>query len=508
MKLRKYFLHILLLFVIVAVQLIGCNKFLDKKPLGQAISGDVSQGGEEAAVLGLYANLTGWCALTSWPYLVFHAIRSDDSKCGTPGDGDATEAMMKFQYSKDNWLTNLEYENYMSYVIQASNVIADIDSLQLTDAWSLTNKGEACCLRAFAYFDLVRDYGEVPIINFKVRQASDGNVAKSSVSQVYAQIQKDLAVAIQYLPKQWDSKYIGRVTQGTAQTLLAKAYLYQKNWSQCLTYCNAVISSGVYSLDPSYAHLFTEAGENGTESIFEIQNYESSNGSISYTNSLANIEGVRGTGSWNLGWGWNLPDSNLVLNAYEANDPRLNQTVLFAGQPDGVYGVTVPSYQPGNSVNNWPYWNKKVYTDPVRRAATGDFGGNWLHTIILRYADVLLMAAEAANETGDGATAAKYLEMVRNRASGNLGQSRTLLPYIAYQNQTQMRTAIKKERRVEFAMEFERFYDLVRWTPATDGIDAPTVYASKGYQTKNQYYPIPQPDIDKSNGVLKQNPNY
>ena len=118
------------------------------------------------------------------------------------------------------------------------------------------------------------------------------------------------------------------------------------------------------------------------------------------------------------------------------------------------------------------------------------------------------MLAEASNETGDGATAAANLELVRNRASGNLGASRTVLPYIPYVNQAQMRTAIKNERRWEFAMEGYRFNDLVRWTPASDGIDAPTVLSGLGYQPKNALYPIPQPAIDLSGGVLVQNPNY
>ena len=112
------------------------------------------------------------------------------------------------------------------------------------------------------------------------------------------------------------------------------------------------------------------------------------------------------------------------------------------------------------------------------------------------------MLAEAENETGNGAGAATHLEMIRNRASGNLGQSRTILPYIPFTSQAQMRTAIKDERRWEFAMEGSRFYDLVRWG------DAVSALSSLGYTNRCRYYPIPQKAIDLSGGVLKQNPEW
>ena len=112
------------------------------------------------------------------------------------------------------------------------------------------------------------------------------------------------------------------------------------------------------------------------------------------------------------------------------------------------------------------------------------------------------MLAEAANEAGDGATGAVNLEKIRNRASGNLGPTRTVLPPIPFVNQAQMRAAIKEERRWEFAMEGQRFYDLVRWG------DALTVLGPLGYTNRARFYPIPQKAIDLSGNVLKQNPEW
>jgi hypothetical protein len=129
-------------------------------------------------------------------------------------------------------------------------------------------------------------------------------------------------------------------------------------------------------------------------------------------------------------------------------------------------------------------------------------GAYWINHRILRYADVILMLAEAANEMGDGATAEANLELIRNRASGMLGDGRTIVPKITFTDQNQMRQAIKDERRWEFAMEGYRFYDLVRWG------DAVTELGPLGYTDRARYYPIPQKAIDLSGGVLKQNPEW
>ena len=221
---------------------------------------------------------------------------------------------------------------------------------------------------------------------------------------------------------------------------------------------------------------------------------------------------------WNLGWGWNTATQGLV-DAWDNKDPRRAKSILFSGQNDGGidmggYGVTLPPYTSPDGTGGGfaqKYWNKKLYTgnDPAMRKFTGflgtadnNGGADWINHRILRYADVILMLAEAANEKGDGATAAANLELIRNRASGNLGPARTIVPPIAFTGQAQMRTAIKNERRFEFALEGYRFYDLVRWG------DAVSVLGGLGYTNKARYYPIPQQAITLSGGVLKQNPEW
>jgi hypothetical protein len=273
-----------------------------------------------------------------------------------------------------------------------------------------------------------------------------------------------------------------------------------------------------YQLLPQFTDVWKDglfnAGKNSKESIFEMQATVGQNGTANYGVQWGTCQNVRQGGAsndWNLGWGWNTP-TQVLQNAWDSTDPRKAQTILYSGRSDGGpsqggYGLTLPPYNPGVALDQ-PYWNKKVYSDPQMRAYTGQIGpsggADWIDHRIIRYADILLMMAESLNELGD-TTATTYLEQVRARArNGNP----SVLPYISYQSQAQLRKAIKNERRWEFAMEGLRFYDLVRWTPATDSIDAPHALGSLGYTLRNALYPIPQPAIDLSGGVLVQNPNY
>lgn len=474
--------------------LASCSDFLDRKPLGTATEGDLTVGGVEGKVFGLYGDLR-LEGVSSLPMIFMHEMRSDDAiKGSTPTDGAAYEQMADyFKYDKaDGWL-NLGYWNdHYKLIYDCNDVLHDIDSLKLNTAGDVINQAEAKFFRAYAYFDLVRTYGEVPLIDFKIYNIGDANIQKSSVDKIYAFIDKDLEFASANLPATWNSSFIGRATSGAANALWAKAKLYRSDWAGALAKCNLVINSGQYSLLDSYDKFFTEDGENSSESILEVQMYVNANGNVGYYNNYNGCQGVRGSGDWDLGWGWNVPSQALV-DSYEAGDPRKTTTILYSGGPDG-YGLTVPAAL--GSIQ--PYWNRKVYSNPARRAATGMKYANWLNVRILRYADVLLMAAEASNELGDATTALNYLEKIRARARG----ASNVLPQITTTDKASLRTAIKKERRAEFGMEHERFFDLVRWG------DAQTVLGASGYTAKCKYYPIPQDIIDKAQGKLTQNPDW
>ncbi len=504
---------VLLITIPVAIASVGCQKFLDRKPL-QATLSDLNQGGVEGLALGLYGAIRnpdeGGAAWGHIPYLAIHSFRDDDAMKGSsPSDGaDWAVIYDQFQYSKDHWSTNIYYERKYKMIDHANILIHTVDSLKLTDPASLVNLAEGKFFRALSYFDLVRTYGKVRKIDFPVTtNAQVNSLPKSDESVIYGLIDADLQYAVAHLPLNWknasgQNKYPGRLTRGAAQTLLAKTMMYRQQWAGALGLLQQVIASGEYGL-AKYNLAYNEEGENGKESIFEIQAYTppgASGTAQSLYSFFATSQGVRGSGDWDLGWGWNTPTPDLVA-AYEAGDPRKDYTILYTGQSDdpahGGYGRTLPTGLPR------AYWNKKAYVDPKRQQETGDIhGAGFLNQRILRYADVLLMAAEAANEIGGAANqtlAVNYLEQVRVRArDGN----NSVLPFVAFVSQTQMRTAIKQERRVEFAMEGERFFDLVRWG------DAVNVLGPLGYQARNKYLPLPQPVIDQSGGALVQNPDY
>lgn len=480
---------------------IGCQKFLDREPLGRYILDDVQSSSFESAVFGVYANLRQE-GLTAMPYIAIHGFRSDDSDKGSlPADGADSEVFFdNFQYRTDFWLLNNYWTDHYRLIQSANNVIVDITESGSSDPAVLINLGEAKFIRAYAYFNMVRSFGEVPKIDFKVTEAGQSNIAKSSADEIFELIDADLRDAVAYLPVEWASQYAGRLTKGAAYALQAKTFLWRSNWGMALASAESVINLNKYSLVNDYQSIFREDGENNNESVFEIQAY--------YTSSITNLgiryaemQGVRGEGDWNLGWGWNTPTEDLA-QAFETGDPRKDATLLYSGQVNTPFGELVPAATATLPRN---YWNKKVYTDPRQRTALSSNFGRWMNLRVIRYADVLLMAAEAANELGgsENITKAKgYLEQVRGRARGS---NNNILPAVTTDDQGELRTAIRHERRVELGMENERFFDLVRWQ-----IDLQVLHAhgKTGYQLKHRLLPIPQPEIDRSNGVLKQNPDY
>ena len=482
----------------------GCKKFLDRKPLTATLD-DLNVGGVEGQIFGLYGGIrnpdVAGIGFGGINWLGMHALRSDDQEVvADPGAGGWHTTYDLFQYVKDDWSTNEYWARHYVLIGLANTALQTIDTLKLTDQASLINKAEALWFRAYSYFELVRTYGQVPLITFRIYDAAQANIAKSTEAQIYAQIDADLTFAEQNLPLNWNnptgqSKFPGRLTSGAAKTLHAKTLLYRQNWATSLGLSQSVIASNQYSLTPEYWRIWKTAGENNEESIFEVQAYQSAGAADNYWSWWGTQQGVRGAGEWNLGWGWNTPTQNLV-DAYEPGDKRKSATILFSGQPDdqanGGYGRTLPPFPTLPA----KYWNKKTYADPTEQLIVGDpTGAAYINQRVLRYSDVLLMAAEAANEIGGAANqalAVGWVNQVRNRAG---------LPSITFVDQAQLRSVIKKERRVEFGMEGERFFDLVRWG------DAVSVLGPLGYQHKHRYYPIP-PGALASNPNLVQNPEW
>jgi hypothetical protein len=258
-----------------------------------------------------------------------------------------------------------------------------------------------------------------------------------------------------------------------------------------LNYTTQVMALG-YSLFPNYEKQFRIENENNSESIFEIQaNYDANNADLSN----CQYSQTQGNRDANAGWGFNVPTEDLV-NAFETGDPRLQGSVMIAGTvtPEGD-AVPLPSAGAPSR------YNMKSYV-PFALAVVDNQGADQ-NKRVLRYAEVLLMNAEANNELGNSADALASLEMVRARARSNSASPATTLPAVTTTDQATLRTTIWHERRVELAMEFDRFFDLVR-----EG-QAPAKLGPKGFKEGiNEIFPIPQTQIDLSGGTLVQNPGY
>lgn len=227
-----------------------------------------------------------------------------------------------------------------------------------------------------------------------------------------------------YLPTTWQSMYVGRLTWGAARAFHARTYMMRNDWGNMRTAAEDVINSKLYNLNTPYDKIFREDGENCSESVFELQctSTESMPGSNTIGSQFASVQGVRGAGEWNLGWGQHTPTQELA-DAFEEGDPRKDETLLYFVR-NGEDPDLIPANKPWGEkpVSNADviakYFNKKAYTDPSLRTKYTK-GGYWVNIRLIRYADVVLMASEAACELNDLPAARNYLEMVRARARGN-----------------------------------------------------------------------------------------
>lgn len=505
--------HLALVAVLLLLSITGCKKFLDTQRQGGYDDTNYpypgGSGPYDQFIFGAYNELRSF-NLHSQSFITATSIRSDDADKGsTPADGGSNAITMdNFPVLASNGFCNTLWLGNYSLITKCNSTIKEVNSnatIVAPEAIKLQTLGEARFLRAYAYFNLVRLFGRVPLIDTLFSDpAAQNNVAQSTAAQIYAFIESDLTFAASVLPLNWDARFVGRATKGAANGLLAKVYITQQKWAQAMTAANAVMTSGQYDLSTSYDKIFREEGENSKESVFEVQATASS--AIPSANGVqyAQIQGIRGSGIWDQGWGWNSPSDQLVA-AYEANDPRKARTVLFTSTSTvpglTIYGETTPVGLPN------PRYNNKIYTNPSLRTSIGNRFGYWMNIRILRYADVVLMYAEAANEVGGDAniTAARTaLNTVRARA--RQGAVAGTLPDITTTDQATLRTAIRQERRVELAMEHDRFFDIVRWGIAQDVLQAAgkTNFAN----SRDVLLPIPQTQIDLSAGKLTQNPGY
>lgn len=502
----------LLIAVLLLTIFTGCKKFLDTQRQGAYTADNYpypgGSGPYDQFIFGAYNDLRKYNVHAD-AFIVTTSIRSDDADKGsTPADGGASVSEMdNFPVTASNSRCNSIWVEYYGLINKCNSTLINVDTLtniSASEEIKLQTKAEARFLRGYAYFMLVRLFGNIPIIDtIYADVTAQPFIPQSTPAQVYAFIEEDLNFAAQYLPIAWGVGFDGRVTKGAANGLLAKVYLTQKKWAQAAAAANLVMTSGQYDLSVSYNDIFSEQGENSKESIFEAQATASASQPTANGIQYASIQGVRGTGTWNNGWGWNTP-SDVLEAAYEPGDPRKARTILYSSttttQNTSMYGEIMPVYP---TVVPNPRYNHKVLGNPSLRNSINR-GCWWMNVRLLRFADVVLMYAEAQNEMGNTAEARTALNRIRERA--RRGAPAGVLPDVTTNDQVALREAIRHERRIELAMEHDRFFDIVRWGIAEQVMHAAGKTNFVG--SRDGLLPIPQNQIDLSNKRFVQNPGY
>lgn len=490
-----------ILTICTLLTLVACNDFLDTELQGTYTNSTFYQT-EDHALFAINATyeITAFKNIQNnlW---VFGDVASDDAvKGGNAGDQSEIEYIDEFNINPDNGYIESIWKHYYEGITRANKVIYYVPNIDMDENLRARIVGEAKFLKAYFYFHLVNIFGEIPLKTEPAFTADALQVPKSPVSDIYKQIESDLADASTVLPDSYSSD-IGRATKGAALGLYAKALLFQEKWQECLNVIEDIEALG-YSLMPIYKQNFEVANENNVESVFEIQHVT---GQVPFLGSYLNQWFSPVTEN---GYFFNAPTQNFV-DEFEVTlggvvDPRLDYTVGRESQK-WVNGEDFdPAWSPATG-----YLQKKN-VQPLSEIGKGIKGDGDLNYTYMRYSEVLLMKAEALNELNRGTEALVPLNLVRKRARESylfddalpgFGVVPTdLLPDVTSTNQATLRNAIRHERRVELGFEFHRFYDLMRYgASVAENALANTnfIYAS------NRYFPIPQSEIDTNNLITK-----
>lgn len=512
---KNRFWKTLAFFALTLSTTISCSdSFLDVAVQG-GVNPDSDPEVAEKLVTGVYNSLLqgdswGNGDVHGFAFISVSSIMSDDADKGSTLNDQAIPvgAMDNFTLTSTNKFCESLWSGHYNSIGAANQALKALDASSVENKDQLS--AEVRFLRAYLYFNLVRMFGGVPLVVRVPVDANDANTdpvfqTRATVDEVYTAIIDDLNFAIPNLPLK-GVLAPGHATKGAAQTLLAKVYMYKASiptnpspntdWQQVYTLTSDVIASTKYSLVEDYATIWRQEGNNNSESIFEVQTGEFNNGNLNpdlYTVCQGPRQG--GSGGWDdLGWGFNIPSTSL-LSAYEAGDLRKAATVIFidnSGTQAGTIlwdGFRIPSK---DSVENL-YYNYKAYTSRSQEQYANSGDKNRPKNIrILRYADVLLMNAEASVRLGTGDPDEK-INLLRDRAD--------LLPITGV-----TLNDVLHERRVELAMEHDRFWDLIRQGNAAAVLHA--AGKTNFVAGKHELLPIPNSQILLSGNKLTQNPLY
>ncbi len=468
----------------------GCKKFLNIDPpyAQDAENYFQNQSDYELALIGAY-DLLQASFLSVW----IGEIASDNTIAGGESVTD-TEGLHQIDQMNhggvNNELRSVFRWNYAG-ITRANYILEYKDNIDFPGKDHLI--AEARFLRAFYYFELVKFFGDIPlVVDQRLGVEEVSKLPRTSAADVYAQIEEDLIYAASILDVSNVVK--GKATKGAALALLGKAYLYQNKWTDAASAFDEIINNNWYTLIPDYADLFSVTNENNSETVFDVQYSGLEGGSYGC---LVCLEGNAGPGFQGVrqyngpvygdGNSYNLPTQNLY-DFFPANDSRRDYTILdidaFIAAQANPQSI---SYAIGAGGHTGYYNNKYIKRQGEIGLPDNDLTSPVNYRVI-RYADVLLMSAEANFQNGNSSLAEQYINEVRARAGVASMSGITI-------------DDIYNERRLELSCEGHRFFDLVRTNKASSSIDG----FSSG---THELFPIPQIEIDLAGGNWSQNPGY
>jgi len=526
---KTYINKILIIAVLIGLTFSCKDEWVEVAPIAteNEASFYLTESDAEQAVTAVYAQLA---YMTTWDrhiQMLLGSIASDDADAG--GE-DQTDVVIYQDLDRLTHLPTSEvFANpfgilYKAIMLanKALEKLPNIPNIDPEANAALINEriAEVKFLRALNHFYLTISFGEVPLIDH-VLGASEYQQSRTPMRQLFDFMEKDLKDAIAVLPLKRDAKNIGRATKGAAQALLAKLYLfessYAKNypgdprfanlrerWGEALSMAEEVINSGVYKLVgidgeryntfmgevDGFRYIFTSSGDNSAEAVFEVQNINDGRGWLqSRGSSIINWSAARyyyknGAKTQTSYWGFNIPRVELA-QAFEEGDPRFSTTIHISRNDERLTNGTIkqPVDKVNDSINMADGWYPICYTNTSTGMYQAKFEVSWaefkgsgtgawteapINTKIIRYADVVLMAAEAAVMTSNNDKALQYINMIRKRAR-MCGDPGNKVP--ADLTGTVTLDQVKHERRVELALEGHRFFDLVRWRDAEAKLD-------------------------------------
>ena len=480
---------------LIAIALLGfsfssCSDFLEQNPQTDLSENDFYKTADDilSAVNGAYSSLQEGDIYGNW--YVFGEIPSDNTRNQLSGSVTTQNEFDQFYIDTQNSMIANFWKAAYKVINRTNTILGRIDGIEINTELANRYKLECKFIRALMYFNLVRVYGDVPLVLKEISISESYDILREPKENVYNQIIADLKEA-QDLPVSYSTAEDGRATQGAAKALLANVYMTLHKYAEAETILAEIINSGRYSLLENtpgslnidgYKNVFSPVNHNSKEGIFEIQFLKGGYGEGSnYANNFApensgtNVVAVGGTG------GNNIPEMD-IYNAYEEGDLRRDFSMSLGYYDNRKNNEWVESryvckfmdvpYQNNDASNNYP---------------------------VIRYADVILMYAEALNQNGKTAEACKYLNMTRRRGFGY--QTTETSPVdLQTTDKAQFALMVEQERRVELAFENHRWFDLIRTGRAVE------VMKSKGFSLNetNLICPIPQKQIDV-NPKLTQN---